>query len=428
MSDALFNFGVAGLFVGGQSPLSPSFEALTLVPINGVQSSTITLTYPRQDTQDWAGGGEPLLVQRPRANLEFSYVYVSGFNEPNLGFVTNGIVPALLSLTQAEQNYYVLIDQDHQDLVGYAGTNLTTMAFGNGALTHYTFNAGVGQLSTVSVTVEALNLLIQSSGSGVLPSVYKQSGTYPTGTYTLPPFTQPAASYFEAMPSAITLSFDSGSAVGAALSGNNACPLQTFSFSVDVPRTDVDNLGWAYPVGRPVRWPVVVSIRADAYLNGLQLDALNRLGCPDSGHSFTVAFSPSCAGPADPFVFQFQGAKLDTETISLSTSNGSARLTLNWSLHIYDVNRASGAQLFMGSLAGDTAYTGIVFPQVAYTGAMYPLVLNLGTGCYLTVVSGPGFLSGNSLFVTDQSAQVIVQANVSGALYDYQDITLSVGP
>jgi len=425
----LFNYGTVGVLVGGKSPLSSAFEALSIVPVEGVQSSSITLTYNRQDTNDWAGAGDPILVQRPRASLEFTYIYSSGINEGNLGFITNGIVPALTALN-IEQNYYVLIDQAHQDLIGYNGTNLVTMAFGNGVLNRYQLQAGVGQLTTVTVGVEALNLLIQSSGSGILPSVYNQAGTYPTGTYVLPAFTQQTSghgAHFESMPASILLSFDTGSAIGAALSGANSCPLQSFNFSIDLTRTDVDQLGWAYPVNRPLHYPINISIHADAYLNGFQLDALNRLGCPDSGWNFTVQFENSCS-TLDPFSFYFQGAKLDTETFTMSTQGGSEKVSFNWNLKVYDVNRVSGYNLFMGSPASSTAYTGIIFQQVAYTGAFYPLVINLATGCYLSVVAGSAFFSGNTLFATDQPGTIVIQANVSGATWDYQDITLDVGP
>lgn len=424
---SLFNYGTEGVYIGGPSPLSAAFEAVCLAPLQSIQSSSITLNYPRQDTDDWAGGGEPLLVVRPRAQLDLTYVYSSGLNEGLLGFQINGLVPALLNLN-AERNVYVMANLDHHDLVGYVGQNSVVMGVGNTVVNRYSFQAGVGQLSTVSVGFEGLNLMIQSGSAGTLPSVNKQAGSYPTGLYSLPVFTQSVGNCFDAMPSAIELSFASGSAIGAALSGANACPIQSFAFSIDLTREDVGDLGWFYPKVRPIKWPVTISIRADAYLNGFQLDTLNRFTCPDSGFAFSVAFQNSCVG-SDGFAFQFNDARLDSEVITTSVGGGSTRVSFNWSTKIYDINRVSGANLFMGTVAAQTAYTGIVLQQVSYgTGvAQLPLILDLSAPSYLSVISGPGFLSGNNLFLSDEDAQTVVQANQSGATWSFQDLSFNVG-
>lgn len=411
----LFNYSTQGVIVGGAVPSSWNFESIASAPINGVQSSQVTMAYPRQETPDWGGGGEPVLIQRPRATLEFSYLFSNGTNEKNLGFALSTFVPALSNLNN-ERNYYVYIDQVNQDLIGYKGVNSYVMAFGNGLITKYDFRANVGQPTIASVTVDALNLLIQGSGSGnPIPYVNKQSGTFATGIYSFPTFSQSISNYFEAAPSNINLTFDTGSAIGAMLSGNSSCPLQSFGFTIDMSRAPAQELGWAYPITRSIRWPLTISINATAYLNGLQADALNRFGCPDSGYNFTVAFT-SGIGVTDSFSFSFLGVKMDNEVITASITDYN-KVSFNWTCKIYDINRTSGNAGNVFFNYPQTAYGSIIFNGVQWgsgsTGNQ-PLVMNLSQSGYLSIAAGTALLNGNQVTMLNEVGSVQVQVNVSG--------------
>lgn len=411
----LFNYSTQGIWAGSAVPASWNFESIAASPLNGVQSSQITMAYPRQDIPDWAGGGSPVIIQRPRATLDFTYIFSNGVNEQSLGFALSTFTPALANLN-GERNYYVFIDLVNQDLIGYGGTNSYVMAFGNGLITKYDFRAAVGQPSVVSVSVDALNLLIQGSGSGnPIPYVNKQSGTFATGQYSFPAFSQNVQHYFEAAPSNIVLSFDTGSAIGAVLSGNVSCPLQSFDFSVDMARVPAQNLGWAYPDTRAIRWPVTISISATAYLNGLQADALNRFGCPDSGWSFSVGFI-SGGGLMDPFFFQFLNAKLDSEVMNASIGEYN-KVSFNWTCKVYDINRTSGdaANLFFSY--PQIAYESIIFNGVNWgTGiSQTPLVMNLSEESYLSIAAGAAILNKNVVTMLNEPGSVTIQLNVSGS-------------
>lgn len=420
-----FSFGVQSLYAGGGSPYSPAFESLVTANLEGVQSATVALSYPREDLFSWDGGGDQELIDRPRAELNFSYLFTSGLNEKLLGFVVspNSAASAFSNLN-AERNFYMLFNQEAQDLIGYSGWNNKVMAFGNGVLTHYDFSAQVGQPTTVNATISALNLLIQPSGTGQpLPSVFKQSGTYPTGLYTLPFAQKAITDYSEAVPRNIVLTIDSGCAIGALLSGNTACPVQSFNFSFSIPRQEMKDIGWAYPNTRSATWPIEVDISANAYLNALQVDTLNRFGCPDSGFNFGINFDNACNTDTDAFTFRFNGAKLNSQSF-VSRIGNLTQMSFNWSLKVYDIARLSGPNLFMTS--SGVAYSSIVFPEVSYVSGSSPLVINLGTLCYLVILSGPGILIGNQVEVTDEASTVVVRAVTTDGS-DTEDITLTVG-
>ena len=424
----VFNYSTQGITVGSTAPYSWVFESFASNPVNGVQSSQITVSYPRQDMTDWCGNGEPVIVTRPGATLQFSYIFSNGINEGNMGFALGNSIPAL-SLLNNERNYYVFIDQVNQDLIGYGGNNTFVMALGNGLITKYEFMATVGQPSLCNVTVDCLNLLIQGTGTNnVIPPIDKVSGALSTGTYLFPAFYQTVNNYFEAAPSNIRLNFDTGSAFGAVLSGSTSCPLQSFSFTIDTPRSAAKSLGWAYPTTRSMQWPVTISIHADAYLNGLQVDALNRFGCPDSGWNFNVSFISGAGNQIDPLSFQFNGAKLNSQAFTARIGDYN-KVSLDWTAKIYDINRVSGTNFFINH--PKVAYDSIIFSGINYGSGIgqQPLVVYLSQSGYLSVAAGAGLLVGNTVEVVGDGGVVTVQINVSGSSeVDYINLSFTSPP
>lgn len=422
---SLFQFNVASAYVGGAAASSSQWESLSTHTLEGIQSANVAAVYPRQDALTWDGAGNQELVDRPRAELQLSYLWGSGSarNERYMGFATSpsGTTPALAGLND-ERNYYLLINQDGRDADGYIDPNCRVLSLGQGVLTDYSFNASVGQPTTVNATLQGLNLLIQASGTGQpLPAIRKQAGSPETGLYSLPVPSYATTEYFAARPGAISLTFATGSALGVALSGQNACPVNSFGFTVQLPRSDMRGLGWAYPESRPINWPATVSIHAEATVNAFQLDALNRFGCPDSGHTFTVGFKNSCT-TLDDVALQFRGAKLDTQSMAVAVGGGSSKVSLQWSLKIADLNRAS-PNFYINVSA--TAYASVVFSQVEYAVGSGPFTINLGTPCYISIVSGPGIVEGNVVQVSDFGTIVVRLIPEDGSAV--QDITVATG-
>lgn len=426
---SLWQFNTAAAIAGSASPTSASFESIASQTLEGVQSAQFAIVLPHEDAFDWQGGGDQVAVQRPRAELNLTWLFASGVNEAAIGLVSSpsGTISAL-SAANDERNYYLLVNQDNLDAIGHVDPGSRVLALGQGVLTRYGFSAQVGQPSAANATIEGLNLLIQPSGSNQpLPALHKQGGSGLTGLYTLPVPSQTVSSYFEAAPASIVLTFATGCALGVLLSGQNACPVESFGFTVELPRTEMRDLGWAYPAARPVVWPAVIGIQATARLNQFQLDALNRPTCPDTGHAFAVGFKNSCS-TQDAFAFQFNGAKLDSQSIGVSVGGGVAEVSLSWSLKVMDVARVGpSAPNFYLTRAGASSFTGIVFPQVDYVSGSAPLIFGLSTPCFLSVVSGPGLITGgNFVLVTDEAATVVVRATAADGS-DVQDVTVTVG-
>ena len=169
--------GLSGL-VGGVSLLKK---------LDRIQSCNFNMSINRQDINEFGKLArlDSIVLESPTVGLDFNYYATDGFNERLLGFNITGVgdtantsnvgqaISGLLNDVQGN-NYYILTVDEGEDVVG---GNLTPSAsvvgIGNGFVTEYSFEASVGSIPTVSVTVEAFNI------KSDLNQVAIQ--TYPTG-------------------------------------------------------------------------------------------------------------------------------------------------------------------------------------------------------------------------------------------------------
>jgi len=169
--------GLSGL-VGGVSLLKK---------LDRIQSCNFNMSINRQDINEFGKLArlDSIVLESPTVGLDFNYYVTDGFNERLLGFNITGVgdsantsntaqsISGLLNDVQGN-NYYILTVDEGEDVVG---GNLTPSAsvvgIGNGFVTEYSFEASVGSIPTVSVTVEGFNI------KSDLNQVAIQ--TYPTG-------------------------------------------------------------------------------------------------------------------------------------------------------------------------------------------------------------------------------------------------------
>ncbi len=169
--------GLSGL-VGGVSLLKK---------LDRIQSCNFNMSINRQDINEFGKLArlDSIVLESPTVGLDFNYYVTDGFNERLLGFNITGVgdtvntsvaaqaISGLLSDVQGN-NYYILTVDEGEDVVG---GNLTPSAnvvgIGNGFVTEYSFEASVGSIPTVSVTVEGFNIKSDTNQVAIQ--------TYPTG-------------------------------------------------------------------------------------------------------------------------------------------------------------------------------------------------------------------------------------------------------
>ena len=269
--------GLSGL-VGGVSLLKK---------LDRIQSCNFNMSINRQDINEFGKLArlDSIVLESPTVGLDFNYYATDGFNERLLGFNITGVqdtvntsnigqaISGLLNDVQGN-NYYILTVDEGEDVVG---GNLTPSAsvvgIGNGFVTEYSFEASVGSIPTVSVTVEAFNIKSDINQVAIQ--------TYPTGgvVNNTMPFSQYPYIYNSGTTNYqfATTAGSTGLNVSAASfprAVNDPIYIQTndASFSVNVPyyitQQDISNLAVStYLSGPAIAATSTQTTNASRYLN-----------------------------------------------------------------------------------------------------------------------------------------------------------------
>ena len=154
-----------------------------LKKMDRIQNCNFNFSINRQDINEFGKLAriDSIVMETPTVGLDFSYYVTDGYNERLMGFnvtgfksdgstfidtsVVNGAqaISGLLSDLQGN-NYYILTVDEGEDVVGGNLTpSSTIVALGNVFISEYGFDASVGAIPTVSVTLEAFNIKSDAS-------------------------------------------------------------------------------------------------------------------------------------------------------------------------------------------------------------------------------------------------------------------------
>lgn len=320
------------------------------VQLDRVQSANYNFSISRQDINQFGELGkiDSMVLEPPTVNLDFSYYLTDGSNERALGFYVKtgagqeGNFPSGHMTTTSGRNFYLLTSDEGNDFnYGSGGKNF--IAFGNGFLSNYSLEASVGALPTVSVSIEAANVMSSGSvfvsGTGYsakLPSIdpsngasYSSTGSYlPSGQRDLN-----SSSISALRPGDITLSFGSlanaGSGVFADISGDSdGIHVQSVSLSVPLSRSALQRLGTKFPYARAVDFPVNATLSVSAIVNELSAENMAAMLENETTGDITITFKDKNGIGA--VVYTMKGAKIDSESFSSSIgSNKTVELSFS---------------------------------------------------------------------------------------------------
>jgi hypothetical protein len=348
--------------------------------VRRVQSANYNFSIERQDVNQFGQLAriDALVLASPTVTLDFSYYPTDGFNENILGFYVqtgNGIEGNFSSGqmgSSSGQNYYIVTAAEGQDLNTEVSTQYLTatgnvtgtgyhsslsgksvIAIGNAFLSNYTFDASVGNLPTVSVTVEGLN--IKSSTyqyrSGIVTGIIPPDNIFQFGTGTsgrieavsspsIDPvlgselglsgtLQNPSEATGTAMISAlrpgdIVFGWDAWtgtSQTGApivSLNQENSINIQSASLQLPLSRTPIERLGSRFAFARVVDFPIVASLNISAIVNEIEAKSLASMLDDNSKRNITLSIKK----PGEPDVyamkFTMKGAQLQSESFSSS--------------------------------------------------------------------------------------------------------------
>jgi hypothetical protein len=321
-----------------------------------VQSANYNFNIARQDVNQFGQLAriDALVLQSPTVSLDFSYYLTDGFNERALGFYVGTGVGSNYSEgnfssgqmgSSSGQNFFIVTTVEGSDLnydTGAAGraalSGKSVIALGNGFLTNYSIEAGVGNLATASVTIEALNMTSTTYSGGALnsagmqtPAIDPTAGTA-KGEYISLPNPSTGTSSDTSIPSAlrpgdITLDFGgytgttsttAGPMSNVSMTSSDSINIQSLSVSLPLSRTPIERLGSRFAFARVVDFPILAKLDVKANVNEVIARNLANLLDDSTERDITVTIKNHKDTAKNALVMKFKGSRLTSESYSSS--------------------------------------------------------------------------------------------------------------
>jgi hypothetical protein len=220
------------------------------VQVELVQSADVDFAVSRQDVFEFGNlyAVDNIQVEPPTVSLNFSYVLFSG----------SGVTPTNASKLGMDNFDTFLNEQGRNYGISGAGQLIIT----SGIVKSYSVDGSVGNIPTVSVSVDALNATY-NAGNPVFKGNPAFSGTNSVATVI--------------QPKDITVQI-----------GGTTYESRSFTFALDIPRNKINKLGTLNTVANILAGPPKVSVDTEIILNGTQnpkfdpnLSQTVRINCGD---------------------------------------------------------------------------------------------------------------------------------------------------
>lgn len=292
-----------------------------IMPLANVQSANVSIDISQQDVNTFGKLNRRGTVQLNPANIQLGFTYfpVDGYNEKMLGMNIGGgsFISGILTKVSDSKNYFLAISQQGVD--DLTVTNMAQrdiLAVGNGYISNYSLEAAVGQIPTVNVSVDGMNLVGITGSSGFqTPAINPETSArisawtawLPTGEAMVPSTT------IALRPGDIRLEFPTEAGFLVPLSGANAVNVQSVSVSIPIGRENINKLGSQFGFSREIQFPVNCQLQIRALQTDLQTGSYDSLACGDPEYSFKIRLrKPACPGVTseDGMIIGFNNAKV----------------------------------------------------------------------------------------------------------------------
>lgn len=353
-----------------------------------VQSANYNFNIARKDVNQFGQLAriDALVLQSPTVALDFTYYPTDGFNERALGFYvqTGNLAPGNFSSGQmgnsSGQNFFIITTSEGTDLnyetgVGLAAVNNVlsgkgVIALGNGFLSNYSLDASVGNLATVSVSVEALNMSSATytgtgwAGGMQTPAIDPVAGTAKSAFVSLPaPTTGTSAG--TSIPSAlrpgdITLSFTTYTGLASTssapmanvdMSSSDSFNIQSASLKLPLSRNPIERLGSRFAFTRVVNFPIVATLDVNAIVNETVARNLADMLDDSTERDIVLTIKNHKDTSKTALIYTLKGSRLSSEKYS-SSIGANKSVDLSFETQIGGPNDAVHG-IFLSGLAGN---------------------------------------------------------------------------
>lgn len=222
-------------------------------------------------------------IDTPTVNLDFSYYLSDGFNERALGFYVQtgesviGSFPSGHMIASLGQNFYLLNSEEGDDLNDGNGAT-TFIGFGNGFVSSYSLEASIGSAPTVSVSIEASNIISATCSSVAngyeikLPSINPTDGSsYSSINSVVPTSTRVKSNITALRPGDISISFGNFATQTPnqtfKIDNQDGIYVQSVGIFVPLTREPIQRVGSKFPYARAVEFPIQITLYVKAIVN-----------------------------------------------------------------------------------------------------------------------------------------------------------------
>ena len=241
----------------------------------------------------------------------------------------------ILQKKNDEKNYYLSIVEDGSD------NNLRQLnrliqtgviGLGNGYITSYTIEAGIGALPVVSVEVDGLNISVHNNISNAikLPSINTLTDKPIDDKFFILP--SPKTDLYSGQisvlnPGDITLNIPDS--LGFL---NTDLKIQNFSINLNLDRQRRQKIGRRYPISREINFPSFATIEINADVGDLSSGQLNQIFCSKPTYDFNIILNKPCQN-STAMIFSIKDARLISQNFA-SELNTNSNIDLTYEVQI----------------------------------------------------------------------------------------------
>ena len=315
-------------------------------------------------------------------SISFGYYLQDGENEARLGFNDDGLsantatafsqfVSGIVSEDplKKEKNLYMLTSKEGDDAFSSGELlktanfkNIDNVAFGNVTMNSYTASFAVGDIPRVDIEAECSNVIFNTGTlTGVNPSINqlgaRQSGRYVLATTgigadnsTVAPSTGDQT-FAVLKPDDITITFSNPT---FEMGGTNFSDMHVQSATVEIPltRTNIDALGSARPVAKPLEFPIDVTMSFSSLLKNFDDGALDLILTGTAGDETTdITLQINDESGNLQNAYKLVGAQLDSQSFSQGLDDNET-VDLTFSAQIGAPNTTNQGIFYTGKFDG----------------------------------------------------------------------------
>ena len=269
---------------------TPSWEDQTnfsnLKLLKRVQSSAISISNPVSRSRQ-IGSSEYAFqkyTQTPEIQVGINYYLSDNSNELLLGLVADGSSGIFSNFAESgkDRNLYFALTEadglDADDITDAVG--LDVFAVGNAFLSSYSLNAQVGDIPSVDLSFDCVNMTFQTyAGTGPagseVPAINLPAGNKSTEKYLLSGYNFDLTNYLSNQadrasalrPGDINLELQQPIMGGARYSGQSPANITSMQINLPIERRDLVGFGSNFPYDKRIIFPIVGTISFEGYID-----------------------------------------------------------------------------------------------------------------------------------------------------------------